>query len=38
VRELAMTHHDLARQLDALEEKTEVLSTQHDSLAHNTRA
>ena len=38
LHEMAMTHHDLAMQLDALEEKTEVLTAQHDSLAHNTRA
>jgi len=38
LRELAMTHHDLARQLDALEEKTEVMAMQHDSFARNTRA
>lgn len=38
LREMAMTHHDLARQLNALEEKTGVLAAQHDSFAHNTRA
>lgn len=38
LRELAMTHHDLAKQLDALEEKTEVMAMQHDSFARNTRA
>ena len=38
LRELAMTHHDLARQLDALEEKTEAMAMQHDSFARNTRA
>jgi hypothetical protein len=38
LRELAMTHHDLAKQLDALEEKTEIMAMQHDSFARNTRA
>lgn len=38
LRELAMTHHDLAKQLDALEEKTEIMAMQHDSIARNTRA
>ena len=38
LRELAMTHHDLAKQLNALEEKTEALSMQHDTFARNTRA
>ena len=38
LRELAMTHHDLAKQLDTLEEKTEVMAMQHDSFARNTRA
>ena len=33
-----MTHHDLAKQLDALEEKTEVMAMQHNSFARNTRA
>lgn len=37
VRELATTHGDLAKQLSALEEKTEALALQHDSFAHNTR-
>jgi len=37
LRELAMTHHDLATQLNALEEKTELMSLQHDSFARNTR-
>ena len=37
LRELAMTHHDLAKQLNALEEKTEALSMQHDTFARNTR-
>ena len=38
LRELAMTHHDLAKQLVALEEKTEIMAMQHDSFARNTRA
>ena len=38
LRELAMTHHDLAKQLDALEEKTEAMAMQHDSFARNTLA
>jgi len=38
LRELAMTHHDLAKQLNALEEKTEALSMQHDTFARNARA
>ena len=38
LREMAMTHNDLARQLDALEEKTGLLASQHDSFARNTRA
>ena len=38
VRELAITHHELAKQLNALEEKTEAMAMQHDSFARNTRA
>ena len=38
LREMAMTHNDLARQLDALEEKTETMASQHDTFARNTRA
>lgn len=38
VRELASTHGDLAARLNELEEKTESLALQHDTLAHNTRA
>ena len=37
MRELAMTHNDLAKQLNALEEKTELMSLQHDSFERNTR-
>jgi hypothetical protein len=38
LRELAMTHHDLAKQLNALEEKTANMAMQHDTFARNTRA
>jgi hypothetical protein len=38
LRELAATHQDLAKRLDALEEKTERLSMEHDSFSRNTRA
>ena len=38
VRELASTHEDLAKQLNALEEKTEALAMQHDTFSRNTRA
>jgi hypothetical protein len=37
VRELAATHSELAKRLSELEEKTELLSMQHDSFSHNTR-
>lgn len=37
LRELAMTHHDLATQLNALENKTELLAMQHNAFARNTR-
>jgi hypothetical protein len=37
LRELAMTHHDLAKQLNALEEKTANMAMQHDTFARNTR-
>ena len=37
VRELSMSHNDLAKQLNALEEKTEMMALQHDSFARNTR-
>ena len=37
VRELAMTHNDLANQLNALEAKTTAMAMQHDSFARNTR-
>ena len=38
VRELANTQSDLAKRLNELEEKTEVLALQQDNFAHNTRA
>jgi hypothetical protein len=37
VCELAATHHDLAKRLGELEEKTGLLSMQHDSFSRNTR-
>lgn len=37
VRELAATHNDLAKRLGELEERTEMLSMQHDSFSRNTR-
>ncbi len=37
LRELSRSHHDLAKRLDALEEKTEALAMQHDSFSRNTR-
>lgn len=37
VRELATTHKDLAKRLGELEERTEMLSMQHDSFSRNTR-
>jgi hypothetical protein len=38
LRELAATHGDLTKRLNELEDKTEALSQQHDTLNHNTRA
>jgi ORF6N domain len=38
VRALAATHGDLAKRLTELEEKTEALAMNHDTLSHNTRA
>ncbi len=38
VRELAITHGDLAMRLNELEEKTETLALQQDSFSRNTRA
>lgn len=37
LRELAADHLELAKRLDALEEKTEALALQHDTFSHNTR-
>ena len=34
---MAATHQDLAKRLDALEEKTELLAMQHDTFSRNTR-
>lgn len=38
LREALATSRELAAKLDALEQKTELLSLQHDSFASNTRA
>jgi hypothetical protein len=37
VRELAATHSDLAKRLSEWEEKTELISMQHDTFSRNTR-
>jgi hypothetical protein len=37
LRELAVTHQDLAKRLVELEEKTESLAMQHDTFSRNTR-
>jgi hypothetical protein len=37
VRELAATHSELAKRLCELEEKTELVSMQHDTFSRNTR-
>lgn len=37
LREAAIEHRDLAKRLDALEEKTEALAMDHDSFSRNTR-
>ena len=37
VRELAATHSELSTRLSELEEKTELLSMQHDTFSSNTR-
>ena len=37
VRELAVTHSELAKRLSELEEKTELVSMQHDTFSRNTR-
>ncbi len=37
LREAAIEHRDLAKRLDALEEKTEALALDHDQFSRNTR-
>ncbi len=37
LRELLASHQDLARKLEELENKTELMSVQHDTFAQNTR-
>ena len=37
VRALATTHGDLAKRLAELEDKTDLLATQHDVFSRNTR-
>ena len=37
LREMAATHADLSRRLDALEHKAETLTMQHDDFSRNTR-
>lgn len=37
LRELIVTHAELAKRLEELEQKTEALSLRHDTFAHNTR-
>jgi hypothetical protein len=37
VRELAVTHQDLAKRLAELEKKTELAAMQHESFSNNTR-
>ena len=38
VRSMAATHQDLAKQLTGLQDKTKLLSMQHDAFGRNTRA
>lgn len=38
LREMALDHRDLAKRLDALEEKAELLDMRHDSFSRNTRS
>jgi hypothetical protein len=38
LREVLASHRDLAAKLEELETKTELMSVQHDTFAHNTRA
>lgn len=37
LRELALSHRDLAKRLDDLEQKTEALAVSHDTFSRNTR-
>jgi phage regulator Rha-like protein len=37
LREVLTSHRDLAKKLEELENKTEMMSVQHDNFAHNTR-
>ena len=37
LREVLASHRDLAQKLEELENKTELMSVQHDTFAHNTR-
>lgn len=37
LREVLASHRDLAQKLEELENKTEMMSVQHDTFAHNTR-
>jgi len=37
LREVLASHRDLAAKLEELENKTELMSVQHDTFAHNTR-
>lgn len=37
LRELALTHKDLAKRLDDLEQKADLLAMQHDTFSRNTR-
>lgn len=37
LREVLASHRDLAQKLDELENRTEMMSVQHDTFAHNTR-
>lgn len=37
LRELALSHRDLAKRLDTLEEKTELIAMRHESFSRNTR-
>jgi hypothetical protein len=37
LREMALDHRDLAKRLDALEQKAELLDMRHDSFSRNTR-